>query len=202
MSVKQHTPNDPSWQQAMQSKDKEAWREAAKVEIDNFDRHGVKADVPEDSLPTWNAQKGRASEVIDMLWVLKKKYSETGELIKFKARAVVCGNQQTAKAKRSGDDSVLETFAPAARSATFKLLCAVCCLEGRCVRQFDVEAAYLQGEFEGDDAKVHVRPPPGEQTYDTRGVPIVWLLLKPLYGEADAGRIWHRTAKKQLVDVQ
>eukprot|EP00965_Chrysotila_dentata_P068581 2266682-Pleurochrysis_carterae.AAC.1 len=202
MAVKQHTSNDPSWNQAMQSDEKEKWRDAAKVEIDNFDRHGVKTEVSEDSLPTWNVHKGRASEVIDMLWVLKKKFSETGELVKYKARAVVCGNQQTAKTHNSSSESVLETFAPAARSTTFKLLCAVCCLEGRRVRQFDVEAAYLQGEFDGDDAKVHVRPPPGEQSYDTRGVPIVWLLLKPLYGEVDAGRIWHRTAKKQLVEEQ
>eukprot|EP00965_Chrysotila_dentata_P007610 247819-Pleurochrysis_carterae.AAC.2 len=30
-------------------------------------------------------------------------------------------------------------------------------------------------------------PPPDERYFDDRGVPIVWKLLKPLYGEADAG---------------
>ena len=35
-----------------------------------------------------------------------------------------------------------------------------------------------------------------------RGVPVVWRLKVPLYGEADAGRIWNRTLTKQLVDVQ
>ena len=29
-----------------------------------------------------------------------------------------------------------------------------------------------------------------------------WRLLTPLYGEADAGRIWNRTAVNQLVNVQ
>eukprot|EP00965_Chrysotila_dentata_P147978 4884591-Pleurochrysis_carterae.AAC.1 len=43
---------------------------------------------------------------------------------------------------------------------------------------------------------------PIERFFDDRGVPIVWKLLKPLYGEADAGRIWHRAAKRQLVEVQ
>eukprot|EP00965_Chrysotila_dentata_P005830 191930-Pleurochrysis_carterae.AAC.1 len=170
--------------------------------MDNFDRHGVKVEVPEDSLPSWNSNTRRASEVVDMLWVLKKKKDENGNLHKYKARAVVCGNQQKAKAKSAGKDSVLETFAPAARGTTFKLLCAICCITKRRVRQFDVEAAYLNGLFDGDDPIVHVRPPPNERQFDDRGVPIVWRLIKPLYGEADAGRIWHRTAKRQLVEVQ
>eukprot|EP00965_Chrysotila_dentata_P131600 4350410-Pleurochrysis_carterae.AAC.1 len=45
-------------------------------------------------------------------------------------------------------------------------------------------------------------PPPDERFFDDRGVPIVWKFLKSLYGEADAGKIWHRTAKKQLTQVQ
>jgi hypothetical protein len=38
--------------------------------------------------------------------------------------------------------------------------------------------------------------------YDSRGVAIVWLLQVPLYGEADAGGIFHRTLRKQLVQKQ
>eukprot|EP00965_Chrysotila_dentata_P056393 1870855-Pleurochrysis_carterae.AAC.1 len=70
----------------------------------------------------------RAFEVTDMMWVLRKKKDEKGGLLKYKARAVVCGNQQKRKALASGAEYTLETFAPAARSATFKLLCAVGCV--------------------------------------------------------------------------
>eukprot|EP00965_Chrysotila_dentata_P011551 377751-Pleurochrysis_carterae.AAC.1 len=67
-------------------------------------------------------------------------------------------------------EHTLETFAPAARSATFnKLLCAVGCTANLRVRQLDVEAAYLQGKFEGDHGEVHVRPPPDERFFDDRG---------------------------------
>eukprot|EP00965_Chrysotila_dentata_P000246 7479-Pleurochrysis_carterae.AAC.2 len=107
----------------------------------------------------WNPNTRRATEVVDLMCVLKKK-DEKGDLLKFKARAVACGNQQKAKAQHAGNQLVLGTFAPAARSTTFKLLCALCCVVSCLVRQFDVEAAYLQGFFDGDDASVHVRPPP------------------------------------------
>eukprot|EP00965_Chrysotila_dentata_P221692 6192520-Pleurochrysis_carterae.AAC.2 len=80
-------------------------------------------------------------------------------------------------------------FAPAARSATFKLLCAVGCIANLRVRQFDVEAAYLQGKFQGDEGKVYFRPPPDKRFFHDRGVPIVWKPLKAQYGEADEGRI-------------
>ena len=45
---------------------------------------------------------------------------------------------------------------------------------------------------------VHVRPPPGYRTYDERGVPLVWRMNVPLYGQADAGLIWYRTVVEHL----
>eukprot|EP00965_Chrysotila_dentata_P246952 6207454-Pleurochrysis_carterae.AAC.6 len=171
----------------MKSDEEHHWRDAARTEMHNFSRHGVYVEASEDQLQSWSPSTKRAFE---------KKRDEKGGLLKYKARAVVCGNQQKSKALNSGVKHSLETFALAARSATFKLLCAVGCISNLRVRQFDVDAAYLQGQFEGDDGEVHVRPPPGERFFDNRGVPVVWRLLKPLYGEADAGRIWHRTAKK------
>eukprot|EP00965_Chrysotila_dentata_P147450 4867512-Pleurochrysis_carterae.AAC.1 len=89
--------------------------------MQNFEGHGVYVEISEDQLPSWNNHSKRAAEIIDMMWVLKKKKDEKGELIKYKARAVVCGNQQKRKALASGAEHTLETFAPAARSATFKL---------------------------------------------------------------------------------
>ena len=74
------------------------------------------------------------------------------------------------------------------------------------VRQqtFDVEAAYLKGEFDGEVLYARpppTGPPPGRRPY-IRGVPVVWRLRAPLYGEADAGRIWNRTMVKQMTKVQ
>eukprot|EP00965_Chrysotila_dentata_P091976 3036041-Pleurochrysis_carterae.AAC.3 len=203
--LKLHGDDNPTWAQAVKSDEAHHWRDAdARSEMQNFERHGTYVEVSEDQLPSWNASTKRAYEVIKMMWVLRKKRDEKGEILKHKARAaVVCGNQQQKrKALASSSEHTLKMFAPADRSATFRLLCTVGCLANLRVRQFDVDAAYLQGSFEANDGEVHVRPPPDERYFDDRGVPIVWKLLKPFYGEADAGRIWHRTAKKQLIEVQ
>ena len=68
-------------------------------------------------------------------------------------------------------------------------------------RTFDVEGAYLKGKFE-DGEVLYARPPISHREYVEGDVPVVWRLKVPLYGEADAGRIWNRTLVHQLVDVQ
>eukprot|EP00965_Chrysotila_dentata_P258421 6213212-Pleurochrysis_carterae.AAC.4 len=157
----------------MRSDEANQWRDAARTEMQNFERHGVYVEFSEDQLQTWNSTSKRASEVIVMMWVLRKKKDEKGDLLKYKARAGLCGNQQKRKALASGTEHTLETFAPAARSATFNSAFAAGCVANLRVRQFDVEAAYLLGTFEGDDGEVCVRPPPDERFFDDRGVPIV-----------------------------
>ena len=107
------------------------------------------------------------------------------------------GNVQKAKSAASGVP--LDCFSPACRPNTFKSQCAVAVQDNRVCFAFDVDGAYLQGTAL-DDRIVHVRPPPGERTY-INGVAQVWRLKKPLYGQADAGRIWFHTAREQLVKV-
>ena len=63
-------------------------------------------------------------------------------------------------------------------------------------RTFDVDAAYLKGEFESP-ITLYARPPRGARHY-VDGVPVVWRLRVPLYGEADAGRLWNRTLVRFL----
>ena len=141
----------------------------------------------------------------DTLWVLRQKRGAVNQRTKKKARICYNGAQQKRKAAHNG--TVVETFAPTVRHTTFKLLVARGNVTKRRARQFDVEGAYLKGKF-ADNEIVYARPPadfPGGtryRTFDDRGVPLVWRLRVPLYGEADAGRIWNRTAVNQLVNVQ
>ena len=58
--------------------------------------------------------------------------------------------------------------------------------------QWDVEAAYLKGKFPEGSEVLYARPPPGYRKY-VNGIGLIWMLKTPLYGEADAGRIWYQT---------
>ena len=81
--------DSPSYCKAMKGPDRELWKDAMHSEIANFTNYDVFEEVSEDSLPTWNKQRGSAAEVIDMMWVLVKKYNELREFIKCKARGTV-----------------------------------------------------------------------------------------------------------------
>ena len=106
------------------------------------------------------------------------------------------------KARSKKDGITVETFAPTTRHSSWRALTAAARVRRRRrelrTRVFDVEAAYLQGDYP-PGMRVIARPPPGYRRFDRRGVAIVWVLAKPLYGEADAGRIWNATFRKQIM---
>eukprot|EP00965_Chrysotila_dentata_P051332 1702471-Pleurochrysis_carterae.AAC.1 len=66
--VKAHGDDNPTWAQAMKSDEANNWRDAARSEMQNFERHGACIEVSEDQLSSWNAWTKRAFEVIDMMW--------------------------------------------------------------------------------------------------------------------------------------
>eukprot|EP00965_Chrysotila_dentata_P070916 2343828-Pleurochrysis_carterae.AAC.1 len=68
--LKVHGDDNPTWTKAMKSDEANQWKDADRKEMQNFDRHGVYVEINEDQLPSWNAYSKRASEVIDIMWVL------------------------------------------------------------------------------------------------------------------------------------
>ena len=185
----------PTYRQARASAQWPEWERACESEIQNLRSNGTideDQSVLEDSLPSWNPKRMSASQVVNVLWVLRVKYVD-GKFEKFKARAVFDGRRQKAA------NPELETFSPACRSTTHKLLTAEACMLGHRLRTWDVEAAYLKGVFEDGSEALYARPPPGYRTF-INGVALIWKLNTPLYGEADAGRIWYKTFVKFLLE--
>ena len=181
--------DDPTWWQASRGPEAQQWDDGLSSEMDNLERHKAYQEVPEDTLADWDPKKRRAPSVVPTQLVCKRKRGADNIVARWKVRCVVCGNRMS---------KALATFAPAVRHTTFKLQLAIAAMRSRRCRSLDFEAAYLQGKFD-DGEVVHVRPPPGRRKHDQRGVPVIWRLLVPLYGESDAGRIWHRTLHRQMM---
>ena len=108
--------DSPSYAQAMKGPERELWLKACNAELDSFQRHDVAEPVLEDTLPSWDPARRFATEVVNILWVLKRKYVD-GILDKYKARGVYDGRMQ-----KERSTSILDTFAPAVRHTTHKLL--------------------------------------------------------------------------------
>ena len=175
--ARQNDSDNPAYRTAMRGPERDKWWEACENEMGNLQRERVFTEVPEDSLESWDPIKGRASEVADILVVLKKKYNELRELLKHKARFTVRGDQLAAADKKF-NRTPAETFAPTMRHSTFKTICAGGVCRAKTAkhklrfRSADVTAAFLQGR-QPEGCVRHVRPPEGFRQVDRRGVPIV-----------------------------
>ena len=119
------------------------WAKAREDEMRNLANHDAFTEVPESELPTWNGKS--ATEVVNTLWVLKKKRGHDGQVTKFKARCVFDGRNQKAVAARLGVD--IKSYAPCGRPSTHKALIASAVFHKRRHRTFDVTGAYLNGQF-------------------------------------------------------
>ena len=191
--------DDPSYKQAISGGEKMLWEDSMLDEMANLRRFDVFEEVDEDTVLGWNGEQ--SPFVTETLWVLKRKRGSNNEITKRKSRCVF-------NDKRRKDRELIETFSPAIRHTTVKCAIAVSCILKRKRVSFDVTGAYLQGRYETTDKPVYARPPPGQRTFTTRttksgkNIAIVWRMKAPLYGQGDAGLVWFKTLRKQLVEHQ
>ena len=184
--------DDPSYKRAIDSGDKALWEDAMECEMQNLANFKAWTPVSENTLPGWNGRF--APEVTECIWVLKRKRDGKNEISKYKARCVFNDKRRLCR-------DVIETFSPAVRHTTVKAALAVSVIKKRKRFAFDVTGAYLQGKYK-EGEHVYARPPPGQRQVDSLGFPIIWKMNVPLYGQGDAGLIWYRTLRTQLVQNQ
>ena len=115
-------------------------------------------------------------------WVLTEKIINGEHGVK--ARLTVRGDQE--------DTSNVRKDSPTIRKGNIKIFCAVAAKEGWSIKTNDVTCAFLQGA--PMEREVYILPP------KERRIPgILWLLLKPVYGLADAARGWHLALDNELI---
>ena len=126
MPAEEFDGDNPSYRAAMKGDERSEWKKACIAEIENLEVHDAFAEVLEDTLDSWCEKAGRASDVCECLWVLRRKRGANNEVLKYKGRCVYDGRGQKRMAKLNGRE--LNSYAPCARGSTVKcqLACAWC----------------------------------------------------------------------------
>lgn len=126
--------------------------------------------------------------VIDTKWIFTLKYLPNGQIDRYKARLVARGFNQ-----KYGLDYA-ETFSPVIKSTTVRLVLEQAVRHDWCIRQLDVNNAFLQGTLQDE---VYVSQPPGFVDQDRPHH--VCRLRKALYGLKQAPRAWYEELKHTLL---
>ena len=125
-------PDPRTFRQAIERWDGQQWLEASKEEIENQMRN-----------LTWDLVKApQGTIVIGSGWVFRIKRKADGSVERYKARLVAKGYSQ-----RPGFD-FFETFAPTFRSASLRLILALCAKHKLNMRSVDISHAFLNGHLE------------------------------------------------------
>jgi hypothetical protein len=171
--------DEPTLQAALDSSNKDLWWDAIHSEYNSLLANGTWEEVPVTE---------QGTNLLPCKWVLKVKRDAMGNVERFKARLVVCGNFQ-----RPGVDYE-EVFAPTSRYSTVRTFLAVVAEADLEMCQLDVETAFLNGEIKEE---VYMKPP---KLFDN--VPgVAYRMVKSLYGLRQAPRAWRIKLEEALTEL-
>ena len=167
-------------QEAMDSPEKDLWRQAQEEELRRVEEMGTFELV----------EKPLGVNVVGSVWVLKKKRDENNHVVKYKARLCAQGFSQI-----PGIDFG-RTSAPTARLSSLRFILALAATQDWEIHQIDFKNAYLNGEL---DETIYMRQPPGFQAPGRKDW--VWKLHKAIYGLKQAGHQWYLKVRELFEDL-
>ncbi|XP_068990370.1 copia protein isoform X2 [Neodiprion pinetum] len=160
-----------TFEEAINSEEKESWVEAMNKEIESLDENG-----------TWVlVNEKKDMKILDVKWVYTRKSNGS-----YKARLVVLGYQQT--------NVIDDIYAPVAKAQTMKILFSFCCQYGLIIEQLDVTTAFLNGLV---SSEIHVRQPRGYED----GTKRICKLIEALYGLRESPRAWYECLDEYLTKL-
>ena len=166
-------PDPKGWKKMLAHPRCEEFLQAVEVEINKLRSIGAGKVVP-------GGRKGvpLTEQILRSSFVfVTKRYADSGEIEKYKARLVADG---------SGQIDVDETHAPTVGGTTLRVLLAVAAQKNLHISKLDVESAFL---IENVDVPTYVQLP--REYTDYLGKPTeVWELIRSLYGLRQAPRLF------------
>ena len=180
-AVARHEDDNPTFGQARKSELWPKWLQAILTEYTGLEQNG-----------TWVFEKlPPGARPLNVKLVLKRKRGAEGEILKYKARLVVLGNEM------KDVDMLSELFAPVGQQTTLKGMAATVAQFDLEWTQYDFSQAFVQSEIHG--APVYIKQGPGRPPeLDENGHPYALRLVKSLYGLAFSPRLWHLKLHKWL----
>ncbi|RYP61962.1 hypothetical protein DL771_009936 [Monosporascus sp. 5C6A] len=185
----------PSLKEAMESPEREMWFKAIFTEIkENLSRGTFKFISPDSD---------RAhGHLVDAKWVLRKKYTSTGKLDKYKAR--ICARGFTQRK----DIDYNEIAANTARAVYWKILMALAAYLGWHIIQIDFITAYLNRNLKEDIymkqftmLKEYFEAYPEDREKYGYLPELIIKLINPLYGLKQAGATWQEKVRELLAKL-
>ena len=174
------------WDQAIKAKDSNQFVKAAIDEIQSHvdNKHWVTVlleDIP------------KGIKILDCVWSMKRKRRLlTNEIYKHKARLNIHGGQQELGV------NYWETYAPVVTWAAIRLLLVLLIICGWYSVQIDFVLAYPQAPV---DCDLYMRIPKGFTIDGVTRETHALKLLKNLYGQKQAGRVWNQHLHQTLIDL-
>jgi Reverse transcriptase (RNA-dependent DNA polymerase) len=179
-------PDTMYWDQAIRQEDAADFIKAAVEEIETHQQQGHWEVIPKEDVPV-------GTRVLDAIWSMKRKRKlKTNQVYKHKARLNVHGGQQ-----QYGKD-YWETFAPVVTWASIRLLLVLTLMYGWYTTQIDFVLAYPQADIE---CELYMKIPKDFSINQHDRSTHVLKLLKNIYGQRQAGRVWNQHLHTQLIKI-
>jgi hypothetical protein len=177
--------------QAMREPDRNKFVEAMQKECTAHYNEGTYKLIKKDSMPS-------GVPLLSSVWQMKRKRKpSTGEISKYKARLIVNGKEQIQGVHYE------ETYAPVVGWATIRFVMTLAIINNWHTKQLDFVLAFPQADIERE---LYMKLPTG---FSIEGMTLseeekkdhVLKLVKNLYGQKQAGRVWYQHLRKNLIKL-
>jgi hypothetical protein len=170
---------------ALRQPDRHKFIEAMEEEVQAQIKNKFWEIVPRTEVP-------QGMKVLPAVWSMRRKRRiDTREVYKWKARLTVHGGMQ------EHGVNYWETYSPVVKWSSIRFFMIMSLLAGWHTRQLDFVLAYPQADVE---CELYMEIP---KCYNYRGQTKAYVLklLKNVYGQKQAGRVWNQHLVKGLTDI-